>query len=176
MSRKEIISEWFRQYSHDVYNFLIYYTGKRDVEDLVQETFIKALKGLERFNYNSSPKTWLFAIARNLAIDETRKKKNRIWDKIARFDKSNEGADSETPETIFEGNEQAQELLLAIRGLKQNYRDVVILRGIKELSVAETAAVLDWTEDMVRTNYHRALKALRKEKGGGLGEQPGRIS
>jgi len=176
MSRKEIISEWFHQYSHDVYHFLIYYTGKSDVEDLVQETFIKALKGLERFNYNSSPKTWLFTIARNLAIDEARKKKNRIWDKITRFDHTAEGVAAETPETIFEENEQARELLAAIQKLKQNYREVVILRGIKELSVAETAAVLDWTEDMVRTNYHRALKALRNQKGGGLNERSGRIS
>ncbi|RHW41518.1 RNA polymerase sigma factor [Neobacillus notoginsengisoli] len=176
MLRKEIISEWFQQYSHDVYNFLIYYTGKRDVEDLVQETFIKALKGLERFNYNSSPKTWLFTIARNLAIDDARKKKNRIWDKITRFEQQPEGVDSETPETIFEANEQAEELLAAIQKLKQNYREVVILRGIKELSVAETAAVLNWTEDMVRTNYHRALKVLRNQRGGGLNERSGRIS
>ncbi|OCA83072.1 RNA polymerase [Bacillus sp. FJAT-27225] len=176
MSRKEIISEWFHMYSHDVFNFLIYYTGKRDVEDLVQETFIKALKGLDSFNYNASPKTWLFTIARNVAIDEARKKKNRIWETITKLDKRHEGISGDTPETIFEGNEQAQELLTAIQKLKQNYRDVVILRGIKEMSVAETAEILDWTPDMVRTNYHRALKALRNQKGGGFSEQTGRIS
>ncbi|WP_043931288.1 RNA polymerase sigma factor [Bacillus sp. EB01] len=176
MSRQEIISEWFHAYSHDVYNFLIYYTGKRDVEDLVQETFIKALKGLDSFNYNSSPKTWLFTIARNVAIDEARKKKNRIWETIAKLDKRHEGMSGETPESIFEGNEQAQELLSAIQRLKQSYRDVVILRGIKELSVAETAEVLNWTPDMVRTNYHRALKALRSQKGGSFNEWSGRIS
>lgn len=48
-----------------------------------------------------------------------------------------------------------------ISNLKQHYRDVVILRGIEELSIKETASVLNWSESKVKVTFHRALKALK---------------
>lgn len=75
---RETISEWFYLYSNDVYNFLVYYTCTTDVEDLVQEVFIKAGRGLHSYKNQASPKTWLFTIARNTAIDEARKKRQRL--------------------------------------------------------------------------------------------------
>jgi RNA polymerase sigma-70 factor (ECF subfamily) len=71
---KSRISDWFYQYSNDVYQFLIYYLGSVDVEDMVQEVFIRAIKNEQSFQESSTPKTWLFSIARNLAIDEIRRK------------------------------------------------------------------------------------------------------
>ena len=168
-NRKETISDWFHQYSHDVYDYLVYYTGKTDVEDLVQETFIKAGKGLQSYQSKSSPKTWMISIARNVAIDETRKRQRRIWNNASSFDERFGVDDAETPEKILMQSEAIQELYLAIQQLKKNYRDVVILRGIKGFSVAETAEILNWKETKVRTNYHRALKDLRQStnrKGG----------
>lgn len=75
VDRNSKIEDWFSTYGNDVYNFLVYYTGKSDVEDLVQEVYIKALKNLSRFEERASPKTWLFAIARRTAIDHERKRK-----------------------------------------------------------------------------------------------------
>lgn len=63
-------------------------------------------------------------------------------------------------------NENNRLLYQAVQSLKANYRDVIILRGIKELSVSETASILNWTENKVRINYHRALKILQKSEGG----------
>lgn len=48
-SDQQTISDWFYLYSQDIYNFLVYYTGTRDVEDLVQDVFIKAGRGLVSF-------------------------------------------------------------------------------------------------------------------------------
>ncbi|WP_456273533.1 RNA polymerase sigma factor [Bacillus sp. AK031] len=165
-NRAAIISEWFRQYSHDVFDFLVYYTGSLDVEDLVQEVFIKAFKGLKSYKGQSKPKTWLFSIARNVAIDEARKRKKKFWQATVPFDERLGPNDGETPEKILHQNEEKQELYRSIRKLKSSYRDVVLLRGIQNLSVAETAEVLNWKEGKVRTNYHRALKSLRKQEGG----------
>ncbi|MFC0476288.1 RNA polymerase sigma factor [Robertmurraya beringensis] len=69
------ISEWFYLYNKDIYYFLVYYIGSSDVEDLVQEVFIRAIKGYDTFQQKSSPKTWLFSIARHVGMDEMRKRK-----------------------------------------------------------------------------------------------------
>ncbi|MFC0472450.1 sigma-70 family RNA polymerase sigma factor [Halalkalibacter kiskunsagensis] len=79
MSSHNKISDWFYQYSNDIYHYLLYRFGSTDVEDLVQEVFIRAMMGYDSFRSDSSPKTWLFTIARNVAIDENRKKAPNMW-------------------------------------------------------------------------------------------------
>ncbi|GEL78490.1 RNA polymerase sigma factor [Tenuibacillus multivorans] len=166
MRRSEIISEWFQQYHQDVYNFLVYYTGKLDTEDLVQEVFIKALNGIDRFDGRSSPKTWLFSIARNVAVDESRKQKRRGSGRTVTLDKAPEVRSDRSPEDILQDHELKRQLYESIQSLKSNYREVLILRGIKDLTVAETAAVLGWSESKVKTTYSRAIKTLRMKQGG----------
>lgn len=156
------ISEWFYLYNKDIYHFLVYYIGSSDVEDLVQEVFIRAIKGFDTYQKKSSPKTWLFSIARHVGIDEIRKRKRlRMKPMIWFWD---EQTDKDSPEKILQLNENNRMLYQAIQSLKANYRDVIILRGIKELSVSETASILNWNENKVRTTYHRALKTLQKVK------------
>jgi RNA polymerase sigma-70 factor, ECF subfamily len=99
-----------------------------------------------------------------VGIDEMRKR-NRLRMKQMNWFRD-EQSDKETPEKILQLNENNKFLYQSIQSLKANYRDVVILRGIKELSVSETASVLNWNENKVRTTYHRALKALQKNIGG----------
>ncbi|MEC1523334.1 RNA polymerase sigma factor [Neobacillus niacini] len=159
------ISEWYYLYNKDIYNFLVYYIGSSDVEDLVQEVFIRAIKGFDAFQNKSSPKTWLLSIARNVGIDEMRKRK-RLRMKQMNWFRQDERSDKETPEKMLQLNENNQLLYLAIQSLKTNYRDVIILRGIKELSVSETSSILNWNENKVRTTYHRALKSLQNRIGG----------
>jgi RNA polymerase sigma-70 factor, ECF subfamily len=158
------ISEWYYLYNKDIYHFLVYYIGSSDVEDLVQEVFIRAIKGFDSYQQKASPKTWLISIARHVGIDEMRKRKRLRMKQMIGF--RDEQLDKETPEKILQLNENNKLLYQAIQSLKANYRDVIILRGIKELSVSETASVLNWTEDKVRTTYHRALKSLQKTIGG----------
>lgn len=134
------------------------------MEDLVQETFIKAIKFCDTFQGDSSPKTWLYSIARNVAIDEQRKRKRR-WMVSLPFMEKYEMKDEQTPEKIFELDEEKRELYQSIKTLKQTYQDVLILRGIEDLSVEETSAVLHWSENKVRVTFHRAIKALQMQKG-----------
>jgi RNA polymerase sigma-70 factor, ECF subfamily len=161
---RDKISEWFHLYNKDIYHFLVYYIGSSDVEDLVQEVFIRAIKGFDTFQNKSNPKTWLFSIARNVGVDEIRKRK-RLKIKQAIWVRD-ELTDKETPEKILQLNEKNRLLYQAIQSLKANYRDVIILRGIKELTVSETASILNWNENKVRITYHRALKSLQKGIGG----------
>src|SRR5690625_7822551 len=79
---EELISDWFDAYADDIYRFLVYYTATSDVEDLLQVVFIRAIERYDSFKAESSPKTWLISIARNLAIDEARKRKRKDWRKL----------------------------------------------------------------------------------------------
>ncbi|WP_462410578.1 RNA polymerase sigma factor [Neobacillus sp. Marseille-QA0830] len=158
------ISEWFYLYNKDIYHYLVYYIGSSDVEDLVQEVFIRAIKGFDTYQAKSSPKTWLYSIARHVGIDEIRKRKRYGIKQINGF--LEEPTDKETPEQIIQQHEENRLLYQTIQSLKENYRDVIILRGIKELSVPETASILNWNENKVRITYHRALKTLQKRIGG----------
>jgi RNA polymerase sigma-70 factor (ECF subfamily) len=153
------VEQWFLEYEKDITNYLVYFTGSRDVEDLVQETFLKAFQSYGRFKYDSNPKTWLISIARNAAIDFYRKRS--IWKnmkgKLSR--QSSEKESAITEEILIQKAESAR-LLGAINQLKNNYRDVVLLRGIADLSTEETAGVLGWTENKVNVTFHRAVKKL----------------
>lgn len=163
-SNQETISDWFYLYSQEIYNFLVYYTGTRDVEDLVQEVFIKAGKGLGSYRQEANPKTWLMRIARNVAIDKARKKETRLnrisipWQDTLETHQTSSSA-----EQILLENEKKSELYQLINQQKKKFRDVLILRGIQGLSVSETALILDCKETAVRTNYHRAIQALKNE-------------
>ncbi|MEQ6375974.1 RNA polymerase sigma factor [Bacillaceae bacterium S4-13-56] len=160
MDHKEIISEWFDLYGDDIFHFLLYRVGSSDAEDLVQEVFIRALKSYKHFENLSSPKTWLYSIARNVAIDEWRKRGSRKWKKLIPLDKSPEVVSYETPEFILDGNEETHRIFSAIRQLKPSYQEVTILRGVKELSIKETADILNWSESKVRSTQHRARQVL----------------
>lgn len=166
MSHRDLITEWFEQYSNDVYNFLVYYRGSKDVHDLVQETFIRATRGINTFRYDANPKTWLFSIARNVAIDQARKKKRRIQPSSVAFDETYMGESSNNPESQLIENERVRYIYQQMMTLRRNYREVLILRGIEGMSIKETAEILDWTESKVKQTFYRARKALQKRLNG----------
>ena len=168
MSNKQKIEVWFEEYSDDIYQFLLYRLGTTDVEDMVQEVFIKALRGIHRFKGDSAPKTWLYSIARNVALDELRRRKRNQWKSLLLFETASvkEPATSVSPETLYFLSEEQKQVVSAIYSLKSSYQEVLIMRGIKELSVQETATVLGWTEKKVRSTHYRAKLALQEMLGG----------
>jgi RNA polymerase sigma-70 factor, ECF subfamily len=166
MEKNQQISQWFDLYSDDIYHFLYYRMGTQDVDDLVQEVYIRAIKSYDSFQGNSSPKTWLYSIARHLAIDEIRKKQRNKWKDILSFDSAHEPRTECTPEHIIGLSEENLELVQAIHTLSSNYREILILRGVNGLNTTETAAILDWNENKVRSTYHRAKQLLMKKMGG----------
>ena len=161
MERAHQIEKWFIDYEKDVTNYLVYYTGSTDVEDLVQETFLRAIRAINRFKNESSPKTWLISIARNTAIDFYRKKSG--WNRLKQL------INLEAPELREQGAEEKvvkkmeyTHLYEAINALKPNYRDVILLRGISELSSQEAGQVLGWSENKVNVTFYRAVKKLNE--------------
>ncbi len=161
-----VFDELYSKYHHDVFQFIFYMVKNREqAEDLVQEVYIRVLKSYDRFEGKSSEKTWLFSIARNVAIDHFRKQKG--WrQKIAeKFDWSTGQIKDENPipEEIALQNEEISLIYQCLEHCTVDQRMVIILRYIQELTIIETAEALGWTESKVKTTQHRALKVLKKE-------------
>ncbi|GGD21408.1 RNA polymerase sigma factor [Pontibacillus salipaludis] len=155
MDQEDQVKEWYELYSQHVYQFLVYYNRTDDVDDLVQEVFIRAWKHAPSFKGKASPKTWLFSIARRVSIDRYRKKK---WERL--IDRGESHDVGLSPEDIVLNKEEDQRLYQAINSLKTKYREVVICRGILELSTRETADVLRWSTSKVDTTFYRAKEKL----------------
>lgn len=160
-----VFKELYEKYHHDVFQFLFYMVKSREqAEDLVQEVYIKVLKSYHRFEGKSSEKTWIFSIARHVAIDSFRKQKGwkqRIVDSFD-WNKQQVKDHSPLPEEITIQNEEIQMMYECLDQCTVDQRTVLILRYIQTLSIAETAQTLGWTESKVKTAQHRALKVLQK--------------
>ncbi|MBH0170244.1 MULTISPECIES: RNA polymerase sigma factor [Fictibacillus] len=161
MKKEERIKQWFTLYHNDIYNFLIYYLGTKDVEDMVQEAFVKGFKYIDQFEQRADPKTWLISIARNIAIDHIRKTKRQYA--LVNQLKSIFSEKSKLPHDWVLEDERKKELYEAITELKASYRDVVILRGILDFTPEETSHILKWKIDKVNLTYYRSVQSLKKK-------------
>jgi len=156
----------YEQYHQDVFNFLIYLTGDRSQsEDLVHEVYVRVLKAYAGFEGKSSEKTWLFSIAKNVAIDHFRKKNVRQKHQFDKFDweQGDLAASDRLPDEIAELNEEMRRLLKALNTCTGDQKMVIVMRYFQDFSITETAEALGWTEGKVKTTQHRAIKALQKK-------------
>ncbi|MEH7377960.1 RNA polymerase sigma factor SigX [Neobacillus drentensis] len=160
-----VFDELYQKYHHDVFQFLFYMVrNKEHAEDLVQEVYIRVFKSYRRFEGKSSEKTWLFSIARNVAIDFFRKQKGWKERLLEKFDWSTDQLKDRypIPEEITVQKEEIRWVYNCLDYCTMDQRAVIILRYIQDLSIAETAQALGWTESKVKTTQHRSLKVLKK--------------
>lgn len=158
---QEELSKWFDEYGESILSYiLLMVRDYQQAEDLTQETFIKAYRHQQQFEQKSSVKTWLFSIAHNVTKDYFRKKHPlQHYLGLTMEEKDYKPI----PEQIIAMNFQIEQLYRAIQQLKPSYRHVIILRKLKELSTAETALVLNWSESKVKMTLKRALVELKNE-------------
>jgi len=163
--KESIFHRLYDHYHQDVFRFLVFLVKDRSVaEDLSHEVYVRVLKSYERFQGKSSEKTWLFSIAKNVAIDYFRKKAVRATRSYDAFDWEKEQLVSpmKSPEFFLELNDETRQVLGALEKCTGDQQLVIIMRYFQELSIAETAAILNWTEGKVKTTQHRAIKQLRE--------------
>jgi len=168
----EELTKMVQRYSDPIYRVALRMLNNEfEAEDVLQETFIKALKSLENFEGRSNLSTWLYRIAVNESLMLIRKRKPEI--PILHDDSNDEEEQGMSvtqiidwcclPETEFVTNETREVLNDAIQRLPDNLRTVFILRDIEGLSIQETAQALDLTETNVKTRLLRARLKLREE-------------
>lgn len=150
----------YEQNKQQVYQYLYYQLGDmHTAEDLTTEVFIRAIQHLHRFRSGEGTvKAWLLRIARNLAIDHLRKERGKL--SVALLDEYCDHALS--PQQVAERTLSVDVLRTALHTLTNEQRDVIVLRFIDGLSIAETAQVMNKTESAIKNLQLRGLKALQR--------------
>jgi RNA polymerase sigma-70 factor (ECF subfamily) len=131
-----------------------------DAKDVAQEAFIRAYQNLERFKDGYPLRPWLLRITSNLARNRKRSL-GRYWTALTRL-RRNQGAKPQQPlEKLTAQRREAETLWQALKKLRKADQEVIYLRYFLDLSVKETAQVLEVSPGTVKSRLHRSLKRLR---------------
>ncbi|MBN1666246.1 MAG: sigma-70 family RNA polymerase sigma factor [Anaerolineales bacterium] len=152
----------YDRYAAELYRFLYAHCHNQlDAEDMNAEVFLRAWDDLPRYRERGHPfSAYLYRIARNLLVDYYRRSGRQVeWAQVS----PETLAVQPNPDHHLEAERQSQRLLQAMQALKPDYRSVLILRFINQLSPAEAARVMERSQGALRVLQHRALKALREE-------------
>src|SRR5579863_3126171 len=151
-----------------LYNLAHWLTGDRiDAEDLVQETYAKALKGIQSFQQGTNFRAWMFRILRNAFL--TSRTGLRVHNTVSLDDEEGDGimaAHFVTPESIALELENSTALISAIVALPIIYREVVLLCDVEELSYKEIAEVLAVPVGTVMSRLSRGRNQLKQALAG----------
>lgn len=163
MNNKDLHEEFVKIYDENVdaiFRFCLIRVSDADLaKDITQDTFINAWKYLSSQKEEiKNTKALLYKIAKNLIIDNSRKKKAMSLDEMMEFGFD---APDEDHDRVKEKLD-AQQAFQAVNDLEDKYKEVVLMRYVEELSPKEIADVLGESENNVSVRIHRALKQLNK--------------
>jgi RNA polymerase sigma-70 factor (ECF subfamily) len=168
-----------RRHRTPIHSFLRRLVGEpARAEDLLQETFLRVIRGAQAWEPRAQVRTWLFTIARNLAADEARRRPFREAEPIdaPRLDGRAPGerlADPGRAPDDAAGDAQLRPLLeAALAGLPEEQREVFLLREHAGLSFPEIAEATGVNENTVKSRMRYALVGLR-DRLAALGVAPG---
>lgn len=147
---------------NDVYGFMLQRTqNDNEAEDLTIRCFGKAFEKISTYNDAYGFKTWLTTIAKNLHIDQIRKKAISTITTQTSQDVAQNIADSAPdPEDDLIRKQRLETLLNNIKTLKPHYREVIQLKYLQELSIKQIAKELDSSESTIKVKLMRARKLL----------------
>ena len=149
------------RYTPAVYRFCRrYLRNEEDARDVTQETLIKVMRNLHRFDENRRFSTWVFSIARNTAIDEQRPRK-----RLAPELKKEPAWEGPSPMDETSQSRRADRLHVALADLSPKYREVLVLYHFEHLKYQEIADALDIPIGTVMNRIFRARKSLRNVYG-----------
>ena len=170
-------------YSTKIYRLALkMLSNPQDAEDVLQNTFLKAMQALPKFEGRSSLSTWLYRIAVNEALMTIRRAKPEV--DITLKNGENEDTDDDLlltsftdwcclPEGELMSSEAQNHLDKAIHKLPEKLRIVFILRDLEGLSIRETSETLELTETAIKTRLLRARVKLREMLSAYYGERLG---
>jgi RNA polymerase sigma-70 factor (ECF subfamily) len=154
-------TQLYDTYFDRIYRYIYVRLRRQDeAQDLTQEVFIKALKAIESYKVGKTPfASWLFRIAHNQVIDHVRKHKKGIETSL---DEAPPSVGAEDPVAIIEQQFEVAELNTAIVALSPAQQEVISLRFIADLPIAEVARILGKSEGTVKALQFNATIALRR--------------
>lgn len=146
-----------------LYSYAFVLTRNRsEAEDLVQETYVRALGAMGRLRTGSNVKSWLFTILRNIWFNRLRQQRTA---KLVAMDGEDGAMDiaeiRKDPYAFYVSKMEHDQVRAAIQQLPLDFREVILLREFEELSYQEIAAILDCPAGTVMSRLARARAKLR---------------
>jgi RNA polymerase sigma-70 factor (ECF subfamily) len=161
----DLMEQLIELYQHRLFRYLLFLTGSRDQsQDLFQETWLRVLERGSQYTGRARFDTWMFAIARNLMLDQARKRGTVSLDEATDPENARPlelAADAPSPFDHFHSQEQAARVGHALLGLHPLYREVLVLRFHEEMSLEEIARVSSSPLSTVKSRLYRGMAALK---------------
>ncbi|MBN2308215.1 MAG: sigma-70 family RNA polymerase sigma factor [Candidatus Hydrogenedentes bacterium] len=170
---REALAELVRRYQNDIFRFCLHYMREYEsARELAQETFIRVFAARGRFDPCRRFRPWVLCIARNLCLNELKRKKAVPMESLEDYastarDESGEILRSvaDSPDRQAMAAERREFLMEALGTLDEEAREIVMLRFYHRLPARDIAEAVGSTEGAVRTRLHRILKSLRHSFG-----------
>jgi RNA polymerase sigma-70 factor (ECF subfamily) len=168
-----LLDELIVKYQHRLLRYLLFLTGNRETaEDLFQEVWMRVLVRGSQFNGKARFETWLFTIARNLVIDQRRKRTmnslDELIDGVGDDDRAmtfEVAADDPTPFEHVSNLEDREKIAAALLDLDTLHREVLVLRFHEELSLEEIAKVTRAPLSTVKSRLYRGMAMIKPRLG-----------
>jgi RNA polymerase sigma-70 factor (ECF subfamily) len=159
---RQALEELYLIHFDRIYSYLQMSVGNRhDAEDLTNQTFVKMLESIERFEWRKVPvSAWLFRIAHNLAMDHFRSR--RRW-QPEEDPPEPPGAEERSAEEEALHSIGRQSMLEMIEDLSQDQQQVLTLKFVFNFSNGEVATILGKSEGAIKSLQHRALGSLQRQ-------------
>jgi RNA polymerase sigma-70 factor, ECF subfamily len=162
----ELLDRLIEKYQHRLLRYLVHLTGKRELaEDFFQETWMRVLERGNQYDGRHEFSTWLFAIARNLVLDNFRRKQPASLDGLADadddspFDIPATGTPSALDVTIQ--REQNEQISAGMQHIAAEYREALVLRFQEGMALEEIASVTGAPIGTVKSRIYRGLASLQ---------------
>lgn len=133
--------------------------SKDDAEDLVQETFIKAYRSIEKFEEGTNPGAWVYTIMRNTFLNEIRAKKSR---EVLLFDEETATRMADNAEPAKSGEKMDEELQSVLDSLPDDMKEALVAREVNGLSYQEIADTTGLPIGTVKSRISRARETLKE--------------
>lgn len=166
---QEAFAQLVKEYEKPVYNLCLHMAGNSDdAQDLAQEAFLKAWRGLRFYKFEASFSTWLYRLTTNVCIDFLRQQKRRPTTSLTVGDEEDESAELEIrdylplPEEQVAQKDQHQIIMEALDALDDEFRMLLTLRVMEECSYEQIAEIMDLKVGTVKSRISRAREKLRR--------------
>ena len=160
----DLLDGLIEQYQHRLLRYLFYLVGNRELaEDLFQETWIRVLERGNQYDGKHEFSTWLYAVARNLAIDYLRRKPAVSLDGLMDSESHAAPEPADSRPLVLEALQQeelAERINAALEGIPVEYRETVVLRFREDLALEEIATVTGAKLGTVKSRLYRGLNLL----------------
>lgn len=170
LQKNRIFEEEFMPQIDALYNFAYHLTyNEADADDLVQDTYMKAYRFIEKYDTGTNAKAWLFKILKNAFINQYRKKSKQPtkvdYEEIVSYhdeEDTNFSSYLDLREEIFQGM-MGDEVTNAINALPVDFRTVILLCDIEGFTYEEISKIIDIPIGTVRSRLYRARNLLKEK-------------